>query len=255
MNKSPYWKALAGYLFVLPSVIRNCQYFGPVQTTFRTTKREVWLTIDDGPDPRQTPQILDVLASENVKATFFLIGSKLQAHTSLGHRIFEEGHDIQNHSHTHPSATFWAIGYRRARQELIDCSEIITEITGSAPTHFRAPVGMANPFVHLAANDLGLKLTGWSVSGHDGIRHDPRRLVSKIQHGVNPGGIILLHQSHLSSLAEGERACTLKKLLTTLKGDGYQFSNMREDLRVHNTGIPLPIPEALNNAVERTSHR
>ncbi len=255
MNKSPYWKALAGYLVVLPSVLRNCQYFGPVQTTFSTTKREVWLTIDDGPDPRQTPQILDVLASENVKATFFLIGSKLLAHASLGRRIFEEGHDIQNHSHTHPSATFWAIRYRRARQELMHCSETITEITGSAPTRFRAPVGMANPFVHLAAADLGLKLTGWSATGHDGIRHDPTRVVSKIQRGVRPGGIILLHQSHLPSLAEGERACTLKKLLTTLKRDGYQFSNMREYLQVHNTGTPLPIPEALSDAVERTSHR
>lgn len=255
MNKSPYWKALAGYLVVLPSILRNCQYFGPVQTTLPTTNREVWLTIDDGPDPRQTPQILEVLANEKVKATFFLIGSKLQAHASLGRLIFEEGHDIQNHSHSHPSATFWAIGYRRARQELRDCSEIITDITGSAPTRFRAPVGMANPFVHLAAADLDLKLTGWSATGNDGIRHDPRRVVSKIQHGVRPGGIILLHQSHLSSLAEGERACTLKKLLTTLKRDGYQFSNMREDLRVQNTGIQIPIPEVLNDAVESTSHR
>ncbi len=231
MSRWSYWKALAGYLIIWPSVLRNCRYFGPVQTSFPTPKKEVWLTIDDGPDPRQTPQILDVLASEGVSATFFVIGTQALTHAPLTKRIFEEGHDIQNHSHTHPSATFWAVGYRRVRQELMRCSESITEITGSAPTRFRAPVGMANPFVHLAAAELGLRVTGWSATGHDGIRHDPSRVVSKIRHGIRPGGIILLHQSHLPSLAEGERACTLKKLVTTLKSDGYQFSNMREDFR------------------------
>jgi peptidoglycan/xylan/chitin deacetylase (PgdA/CDA1 family) len=231
MSRLTFWKALAGYLIIWPSVLRNCENFGPVQTTFSTTKKEVWLTIDDGPDPRQTPYILDVLASEGVSATFFVIGTQTLSQAPLSRRIFEEGHDIQNHSHTHPSATFWAVGYRRARKELMCCSESITEITGSAPTRFRAPVGMANPFVHLAAAELGLRVTGWSATGHDGIRHDPSRVISKIRNGVSPGGIILFHQSHLPSLTAGERACTLKKLVTTLKRDGYKFSNMREDFR------------------------
>jgi SAM-dependent methyltransferase len=84
---------------------------------------------------------------------------------------------------------------------------------------------MANPFVHLAAAEAGLPLIGWSTSGHDGIAHDPARVIEKIRRAVRPGGIVLLHESHLQGMSGGERACTLLKLLNTLAADGYSFCN------------------------------
>jgi peptidoglycan/xylan/chitin deacetylase (PgdA/CDA1 family) len=160
-----------------------------------------------------------------VRAVFFVIGKKAEAHPALCRRMVDEGHSVQNHTYSHPSATFWSAGPRRAAEEITRCSAAIEKAIGRMPVHFRAPVGMANPFVHLAAEACGLKIMGWSATGHDGIAHDPARVVRRIRRSATPGGIILLHESHLRSMREGERACTLSELLNTLKVDGYIFTD------------------------------
>lgn len=225
MSRMRHLQAYAGYMLVLPALIRNCTWFGRVEKSIPAHGRELLLTIDDGPDPRQTPQILDTLAQAQVRAVFFVIGKKVEAHPSLCRRMVEEGHSVQNHTYSHPSATFWSAGPRRAMQEIERCSLAIREATGKAPHQFRAPVGMANPFVHLAAESCGLKMIGWSATGHDGIAHDPGRVVHRIRQSATPGGIVLLHESHLRSMQAGERACTLSELLNTLKADGYIFTD------------------------------
>ena len=225
MSRMRHLQAYAGYMLVLPALIRNCTWFGRVEKSIPAHGRELLLTIDDGPDPRQTPQILDTLAQAQVRAVFFVIGKKVEAHPSLCRRMVEEGHSVQNHTYSHPSATFWSAGPRRAMQEIERCSLAIREATGKAPDQFRAPVGMANPFVHLAAESCGLKMIGWSATGHDGIAHDPGRVVHRIRQSATPGGIVLLHESHLRSMQAGERACTLSELLNTLKADGYIFTD------------------------------
>jgi peptidoglycan/xylan/chitin deacetylase (PgdA/CDA1 family) len=219
-----YFKALLGWMAVLPGVVRNCEWFAPVQKRFAPSGRELRLTIDDGPEPLQTPQVLDVLAREGVKADFFVVGKKAASHPDLCRRMHEEGHRVQNHTFTHPSASFWAAGFPRAMREISQCSAVIQEITGLAPQQFRAPVGMANPFVHLAAQRLGLEMCGWSVSAHDGLRHDPSYVVAKIARASTPGDILLLHESHLRGMRRGERACTLQELLATLKRNGFSFT-------------------------------
>jgi peptidoglycan/xylan/chitin deacetylase (PgdA/CDA1 family) len=183
------------------------------------------LTIDDGPDPRQTPQILDALAKAQVRAVFFVIGKNVDAHPTLCRRMVEEGHSVQNHTFSHASATFWSAGYRRAKEEIERCSVAIQNATGRLPLQFRAPVGMANPFVHLAAESCGLKMVGWSATGHDGITHNPASVVHRIRQSARPGGIVLVHESHLRGMQAGERACTLSELLNTLREDGYFFTD------------------------------
>ena len=225
MSRMRHLQAYAGYMLVLPALIRNCTWFGRVEKSIPAHGRELLLTIDDGPDPRQTPQILDTLAQAQVRAVFFVIGKKVEAHPLLCRRMVEEGHSVQNHTYSHPSATFWSAGPRRAMQEIQRCSLAIREATGKAPYQFRTPVGMANPFVHLAAESCGLKMIGWSATGHDGIAHDPGRVVHRIRQSATPGGIVLLHESHLRSMQAGERACTLSELLNTLKADGYIFTD------------------------------
>jgi peptidoglycan/xylan/chitin deacetylase (PgdA/CDA1 family) len=225
MNKLRYLTACAGWMLVLPGVIRNCGWFGRVLKNFPTRQRELLLTIDDGPEPGQTPQILDALAKAQVRAVFFVIGKKVEAHPALCRRMVEEGHSVQNHTYSHPSATFWSAGPRRAAQEIERCTLAIQKATGRMPVQFRTPVGMANPFVHLAAESCGLKIMGWSATGHDGIAHDPARVVERIRRSATPGGIVLLHESHLRGMREGERACTLSGLLNTLRTDGYIFTD------------------------------
>jgi peptidoglycan/xylan/chitin deacetylase (PgdA/CDA1 family) len=188
-----------------------------VEKSFAARGKDLLLTIDDGPEPRQTPQILDALAQAGVRAVFFVIGKNVEAHPDLCRRMVEEGHSVANHTFSHPSATFWSAGPQWALDGIQRCSSAIQTATGQTPTRFRAPVGLANPFVHLAAASLGLRLTGWSATGHDGIAHDPRNVIQRIRRGAKPGGIVLTHDSHLKGMSCGERACTLLELLNTLK--------------------------------------
>lgn len=225
MSRVRHLQACAGWMLVLPALIRNCGWFGRVENSFSTRARELLLTIDDGPDPRQTPQILDALAKAQVRAVFFVIGKNVEAHPSLCRRMVEEGHSVQNHTFSHPSATFWSARPRRAMEEIERCSLAIRNSTGRMPIQFRAPVGMANPFVHLVAESCGLKMVGWSATGHDGITHDPASVVHRIRKSAAPGGIVLVHESHLRGMRAGERACTLSELLNTLKADGYIFTD------------------------------
>ena len=223
MRRDGFARAVLGWLLVFPCIVRNSSWFAPVETRFAASGPQLRLTIDDGPDPRQTPQILDLLGREGVRAEFFVIGKKAATHPELCRRMRDEGHLVQNHTFSHPSASFWAAGPRRARREIALCSAAIREATGCEPTRFRAPVGMANPFVHLAARELGLKISGWSASGNDGVPHDPARVVRKITSSLQPGAVVLLHDSHLPGMREGQRACTLEALLASVRDHGFSF--------------------------------
>ncbi|RFC45813.1 MAG: PgdA/CDA1 family [Verrucomicrobia bacterium] len=211
----------AAGIFLAPTLLKNCAWYGPVRKSFATPNREVWLTIDDGPEPQQTPYILDVLGHHRVKATFFAIGRKILQAPELARRIVSEGHSLQNHTFLHPERSFWAAGPGRAHRELERCSRAIFEATGATATQFRAPVGFANPFVHAAAAAQKLTFIGWSSTGCDGVAHHPESVLAKIMTSLRPGGIILCHDSQLRCMAPKSRATLLDSLLSRLKSEGY----------------------------------
>jgi len=168
--------------------------FGPVRCRFPTDRREVWLTIDDGPSD-DTPAILDLLDRHGAKATFFLVGERAAARPELVRAIAARGHGIGNHSQTHPQARFWALGPRAMRREILDCQRTLTAITGQAPRWFRAVVGHANPFVHAPLREAGLARLAWSARGYDAVESDPARITAGIARDLAPGAIVLLHEA------------------------------------------------------------
>ena len=200
----------------------NNAVFGPVVTHFEPAGDEVWLTIDDGPDPHDTPRLLDLFDAQPggpVRATFFLRGDRARAHPALVEEIVRRGHGVGNHTFSHPQATFWCAGPRRLAREIGGCSEALRSITGRAPTLFRAPVGHVNPFVHRAAARCGLRLVGWSARGFDGVdRHaaDPAGVVARILVGLRPGAIILLHEGRRGPGGEAVNVQSAKQLLAAL---------------------------------------
>lgn len=215
MNKRAVFLAgaAAHALVLYPTLRRNCDWFGPIATSFDTPRKEVWLTIDDGPDARDTPAMLDLLAAHSAKATFFVIGKKVDAHRELVWRAHCEGHQIGNHTHSHPSAFFWALGPLATRREIERGRCSILAATGAAPTVFRSPVGMTNPFVHRA---LGAqRLIGWSTSGLDGLSARGEPVVERMMRGVRPGAILVLHEGGAPGRVE-----TLSRLLDRLKESG-----------------------------------
>lgn len=206
-------------LWLYPTLRRNCDWHGEVLTRMKPPAREVWLTIDDGPDPQDTPLLLDLLAAHDAKATFFAIGKKVEQNRALCRRICAEGHEIGNHTFSHPAAFWWVLPRPLVSKEIQRGQEAILAATGRLPRWFRSPVGMNNPGVHPAAAAHGLRVVGWSADGCDGgCPTAPTHVVSRIMKRVEPGSIILLHESG----GHRRRALALRQLLEALREAEYR---------------------------------
>lgn len=210
----------------------HSRLFGPVLNRLPIADRAVWLTIDDGPSDDTAP-ILDALDAHGAKATFFLVGERAARRPELVREILRRGHDIGNHSTTHPSKWFWALGPSRMRREIADTQRILGEIMqtegmrtegirtkgiDTSPRWFRAVVGLSNPFVHAPLKTHGLARAAWSARGFDGVAGDPAKVVARIERGLAPGAIVLLHEG----AAHGGNVETIRLLLQRLDALGYR---------------------------------
>lgn len=169
------------------------RWFGPVVT--RVVGVEPLLTIDDGPDPDDTPVILDALDRHGVKAVFFVIGQKVREHPELAREIVRRGHELGNHTMTHPQATMWCAGPVRTRREIDEGQRAIEEVTGQRPRWFRAPVGHRNFFTHPVLAEHGLELVAWSQRAFDTVETDVERMVERLTADPGDGGILLMHEA------------------------------------------------------------
>ncbi len=191
-----FW-ILAGVFFFIPAIIPNCSLFESRCARFETQNREIWLTIDDGPDPVDTPQILASLAQHQAHATFFVIGKQARQYPELIRDILRQGHTIGNHTFTHPVKSFW-IGFpSRLENEIEQASLALTQIEEkSISPFFRAPVGMVNFFLPPLLKKKKLRLIGWSARGYDAVNAHPEIVVSRILKDISPGAIVLIHEGH-----------------------------------------------------------
>jgi peptidoglycan/xylan/chitin deacetylase (PgdA/CDA1 family) len=160
---------------------------------FATTEREVWLTIDDGPDSADTPQILSLLAAYKATATFFVIGDNVATHPGLVRAILAGGHEVAHHTQTHPLATFWCASPTRLRREL-DEGMATLGAAGARSRRFRPPAGVKNLWLRPALAERGLVCVGWSARGRESWRADLSSVVRRVTHGLTPGAILLLHE-------------------------------------------------------------
>lgn len=190
--------------------------YSPVLTRLPTRANEVWLTIDDGPS-NDTRAVLDVLDRHHAKATFFLVGDRVEAHPELAREIVARGHGVGNHSHSHPQAWFWALGPARMRRQITRAQTQIEAVTGVRARWFRAVVGMANPFVSAPLRDHALARVGWSARGFDAVNADDADVIARIERGIAPGTIILMHEG----ASHGRNVGQLEKLLLRLEALGY----------------------------------
>jgi peptidoglycan/xylan/chitin deacetylase (PgdA/CDA1 family) len=212
---------IADMLLLYPTLQPRCQWFGPVTSRFPTSRREVWLTIDDGPDPRDTLLLLDILRRYQARATFFVVGEKARRHRAMARAMLAGGHELGNHSHRHPSASFWLLGSESLEREIVLANEAIAELAGHPVGLFRAPVGMKNRAIHGILQRHGMRLIAWSARGFDGIRPCPRKVVARIMARVQPGAIILLHQGRFDAHGNSLSAACLERLLEHLGREGY----------------------------------
>lgn len=218
--------AVAIGLWVLPDLLVGYHLFAPpaqgfmrLHRRFATARREVWLTIDDGPDPEDTPRILELLVAHGARATFFVIGEKAARHPALIRAIVAAGHEVANHTHTHPLGTFWCAWPGRVGRELDEATRALGKI-GLSPARFRPPAGTKNPWLPAALRQRGLTGIGWSARGLEHWPGGPDAVAARALHRVAPGSILLLHEGpRVPSLI---RVHAIRLVLERLGEQGYQ---------------------------------
>jgi peptidoglycan-N-acetylglucosamine deacetylase len=166
-------------------------------------RREVSLTIDDGPDPAVTPLVLDLLDAHHARATFFCIAENARRHAVLCREIVRRGHSVQNHTHRH-AHSFSFLGMRGLAREIGRAQDTLTDITGTRPSLFRAPAGLRNPLLAPVLARLDLKLVSWTRRGFDTVQRDPARVLEKLCRGLAAGDILLVHDGHCARTAQDE---------------------------------------------------
>jgi peptidoglycan/xylan/chitin deacetylase (PgdA/CDA1 family) len=180
-------------------------------------RREIALTIDDGPDPEVTPRVLDLLDAANAKASFFCIGRIAQQHPHLCREIVQRGHRVENHGHAHSNA-FSLFGPGRMRRDIVLAQRTLGDITGQAPRFFRATAGLRNPFLDPVLHGLGLSLATWTRRGYDTRTGDAERVYQRLTSRLDAGDIVLMHDGHSARTPSGEPVilAVLPRLLRTL---------------------------------------
>lgn len=192
-------------LLMLVGLWPRSQWLGPNWTQLpaaAAARNEIALTIDDGPDPVVTPQVLDLLERYAARATFFCVGEKAARYPDLCREIVRRGHAVENHSqhHRHHFALMGRSGFMR---ELQAAQDTLASITGQRPHFFRAPAGLRNPLLDPVLARLGLQLASWSARGFDTLIGDVERVKNKLLRGLRPGAILLLHDGNAARTPDG----------------------------------------------------
>lgn len=179
----------SGTLFLRLGMFADVTWRGPKDA------RGVALTFDDGPSPEHTPRILELLDEAGVKATFFVIGKKADAHPELVRAIHARGHSLGVHGYLH-DRLFSLRAPSFVEHDLERAVASLERITGDRPRLFRPPIGHTNARIAGAAKKLRLEIVGWSVRGVDGLRGArPARVVARVVPKLRDGAIVLLHDA------------------------------------------------------------
>ena len=185
------------------------------------SERRLWLTIDDGPSPTDHDALLRLLDQAKVKVSVFVIGRRASSDPQLVKEWHEAGHRIENHTWSHAAASTWIIGPQRARDEVDRCQDHLSDLVGRVPRWFRAPAGLANPWLHDAVERRGLTTLAWTARGFDGgLARDPDAVVRRIRARWRPGGIVLMHQGTMASNGRALAPQVLERLLEAAAADG-----------------------------------
>jgi len=194
------------------------------------------LTLDDGPDPAVTPQVLDLLDAHGAKATFFCIAERARTHAPLVRSMVERGHDVQNHSHRHRHH-FALLGPAALAREIGNAQETLADITGVRPHCFRAPAGLRNPFLDPVLHHQDLHLVSWTRRGFDTTTAEARRVLQRLTAGLAAGDIVMLHDGHARRSALGLPVVleVLPALLRRCREAGLRTVTLREALPLRSS--------------------
>jgi peptidoglycan/xylan/chitin deacetylase (PgdA/CDA1 family) len=205
---------------------RRAPVFGAIVYRGRTDVPAIALTFDDGPTEPYTSQILDILNASDIRATFFVIGQKVDRAAAVVKRIVEEGHEIGNHTFDHGVLPLRGPGH--IRRTIGATSAVIERVTGVRPTLFRAPHGWRNPWVNRIAREQGCEPVAWTLGVWDTDRPGAAVIRDRTLRGLANGSIVLLHDGRgLDEDADvGQLVEALPGIIDGARRLGFRFTTV-----------------------------
>jgi peptidoglycan/xylan/chitin deacetylase (PgdA/CDA1 family) len=199
------------------------------------------MTFDDGPSATLTPKLLDLLAAHHIKATFFVIGENVTEHPEIVARAAQEGHEIGNHSWSHPN--LGKMSDESVRRQLQQTDDAIKSATGKRPVLMRPPYGSITPRQkHWIHDQFGYDIILWDVDPYDWKRPGPAVVRNRILKETRPGSIVLSHDIHPGTIE------AMPSTFDELEAKGFKFVTVSELIRM---GTPRPShgsPSPVGNA-------
>jgi len=221
---SLWWIMLPLLVFVLFVIYGSAN----IQSNFYTkafcsaniTEKKIAITFDDGPDKECTQKALSILEEYNAKATFFLIGKKIEGNESIVKQIDAAGHTIGNHTFSHS----FFIDFKNANgfaEELNQTSDLVFKLTGKRMKLFRPPYGVTTPNLAKAAKALKYHIIGWNVRSLDTTNDREEKIVSRVTQQLKPGAVVLFHDTSEKTIG------VLKQTLEFAKQNGFKIVSMQ----------------------------
>ncbi|MEO4054686.1 polysaccharide deacetylase family protein [Solibacillus sp. CAU 1738] len=209
-----------------PSADKGRKYYeeaGHILWDIKTEEKIIAITFDDGPHRKYTTEILDLLAQFEVKATFFIVGENAEKNPEIVLRMYDDGHELANHTYTHP----FKVTVPQLVKELKQTNDTIFSITGYSPVLFRPVEGQYTDAMIDAIVKEKLKVVMWSwhQDTQDWKNPGVKKIVNTVLKGTKPGNVVLFHDGG------GNRAQTVKALeeiIPELQKQGYKFVTISE---------------------------
>src|SRR6266496_1647762 len=201
------------------------------------------MTFDDGPSATLTPKLLDLLAAHHIKATFFVIGENVAEHPEIVVRAAQEGHEIANHSWSHPN--FGKMSDENVRRQLLQTDDAIKNATGKRPTLLRPPYGSITArekrWIH---DEFGYDIILWDVDPYDWKRPGPAVVRNRILRETRPGSIVLSHVIHPGTIE------AMPSTSDALEAKGFKFVTVSELIHAATAVQPSRTPATSTSARE-----
>jgi peptidoglycan/xylan/chitin deacetylase (PgdA/CDA1 family) len=200
-------------------------FFMKVLCRAKTNAMQIAISFDDGPADAYTAGILQVLKSNNVPAVFFCIGKNIAGNEALLRQITDEGHIIGNHSYSHH---FWfdLFSTKKMMADVQMMSDTVKDTIGITPKLFRPPYGVTTPNMKSVMQQGGFTAIGWNIRSLDTVIKEEEKLLQKINDQLQPGAIVLLHDTSKTTLS------VLPRFIAAARNKGYEFVRIDKLLNI-----------------------
>ena len=222
-------KLILGFLsvwlivFQYSSTIFGLPEYGNVYCRNSSNSGKIALTFDDGPHPRYTEEILNILAEYNIKATFFIIGVNAENYPEDLQKIIESGCEIGNHTYSHVRIN--KLDQTQIRHQITKCEDTLYQLTGIRPCVFRPPEGILSKCLNNIVEEMNYNVVLWSIDTLDWAMNPSEKISETVMKNLKGGDIILMHDY----VSGGNTTCeALRLIIPQILAKGYEFVTVSE---------------------------